>query len=332
MPGTTEGAGGTATATGGAKGSGAGGTAGVVSAGGGRAGGGVNGAGGSAGGGAIGTGGSGAMGGIAGGAGGAAGTIGTGGTGPAGSGGATGGRGGATATGGRGGGTMATGGGTGAHACPSGGVLDCSSGGALALTPDGQVTSFSPADWNNTSGVWCDADGLEGSIFAYTGGAVTDGGPAATATAGVDTTAQNLRFDLHAAQGSAAGGGLLFDSCVDASAFNALQFTAAITSGSLTGCTWQVLLQTQDQRPTTATNPTGGTCASSCYRLPAFTFTAVPTANAATVVAPFSKFGNPSGSAIAASTQIVGLQWQVLPVSGSCTLELRIDDIKFVLQ
>jgi hypothetical protein len=277
-----------------------------------------------------------ASGGISG-AGGTAGTAGTGASGATGLGGMSGaggttGTGGAAARGGTSGGSgggAATGGAMGTNSCPQGGAVDCSSGGALKLTPAGQVTSFSAVDWNSVSGLWCDAQGLGGSIFAYP--AATDG-PTTSARAVVDTTAQNLRFDLAVLQGSSAGGGLLFDSCVNASTFNAVQFTAAITSGSLPGCDWQVLLLTQDQRPVTATDPTGGTCTSNCYRLPAFAPATIPTATATTFVAPFSGFSNPSGSAIAAPTQIVGLQWQVNSAPGACTVELRIDNIKFVSQ
>lgn len=315
---------------------GAGGTAGSIVANGGRAGTGSSGAAGNATGAMAGIGGTTASGGISG-AGGTAGTAGTGASGATGLGGMSGaggttGTGGAAARGGTSGGSgggAATGGAMGTNSCPQGGAVDCSSGGALKLTPAGQVASFSAVDWNSVSGLWCDAQGLGGSIFAYP--AATDG-PTTSARAVVDTTAQNLRFDLAVLQGSSAGGGLLFDSCVNASTFNAVQFTAAITSGSLPGCDWQVLLLTQDQRPVTATDPTGGTCTSNCYRLPAFAPATIPTATATTFVAPFSGFSNPSGSAIAAPTQIVGLQWQVNSAPGACTVELRIDNIKFVSQ
>ena len=132
--------------------------------------------------------------------------------------------------------------------------------------------------------------------------------------------------------GQFAGGGLTFDSCVDATAFSAVQFTAAITAGSLNGCTWQVQVQTQDQRPTTDTNPSGGTCASNCYRYPATTIAAAPPATPMTITAPFAGFNNPAGSTIPTRTQITGLQWQVNSSGGTgvCTVELRIDDIKLM--
>ena len=104
-----------------------------------------------------------------------------------------------------------------------------------------------------------------------------------------------------------------------------------MTSGSLNGCVWQVQLQTQDQRPSTQLDPTGGTCASNCYRFPAATL-AMPVA--ATYVVPFTSFNNPAGSAIPTATQIVGVQWQANSSSGTgtCTVELHIDDVRFVTQ
>ena len=92
----------------------------------------------------------------------------------------------------------------------------------------------------------------------------------------VDATARNLKLNFAVTAGQYAGGGLIFDSCVNATTFNAVQFTAAITGGSLTGCAWQVQVQTQDQRASTATNPSGGTCASNCYRFPAYAIAAAP--------------------------------------------------------
>jgi hypothetical protein len=218
-----------------------------------------------------------------------------------------------------------SGGGGGGNVRPLGGVLDCSSAGALALTPDGQVADFSPAVWNSSTGKWCDADGLSGSVFSYAG-------TSSTSAAAVDTTAQNLKLNLKVGAADYAGGGLTFDSCVNASGFTSVQFNATITAGSLTGCVWQVQLQTQDQRASTATSPSGGTCASNCYRFPTVTTLATPTATATTYTELFTAFNNPASSTIPTRTQVVGIQWQVNSGSagtGTCTVELRIDNIKF---
>ena len=273
-------------------------------------------------GGAAGRGGSTGTGGAAGrgGTSGSTGTAGRGGAGGAGRGG-TGGAAGAAGnrgTGGRGG--------AGGNSCPLGGRLDCTSAGALKLA-DGQVVDFSAAQWNNTAAKWCDADGLDGGLSSYAGSP-------STAAAAVDTIAQNLKLDLMVVAGGYAGGRVNFDSCVDARAFNSVQFTASVTAGNLTGCSWQVQLQTQDQRPSTSTNPTGGTCNSTtttCERYPAATLAAA-TATATTFTVRFTSFNNPATSAIATPSQIVGLQWQVDSSGGACTVELRIDGIKFVTQ
>jgi hypothetical protein len=279
---------------------------------------------------------------------GAAGTIGAAGrggtTGAAGRGGTTGaaGRGGTTGAAGRGGttgsagqaGTVGRGGTTGtagtnggANSCPLGGKLDCTTAGALDLTPSGQVVDFSSAQWNNTTKAWCNADGLDGGLFSFAG-------TGSMAAAAVDTTARNLTLNLEVTAGQYAGGGVNFDSCVDARDFNSIQFTASVTGGSLTGCVWQVQLQTQDQYPTTATDPTGGTCATNCRRYPLATLTA-PTATAAMFTTRFTAFNNPGGSTVPTASQVIGVQWQVNSGnsgSGTCTVELRIDNIRFVTQ
>jgi hypothetical protein len=199
----------------------------------------------------------------------------------------------------------------------------------LKLTPDGAVVAFSAAEWNRTTSLWCDAHGLGGGIGAFMG-------TGSTATAAVDTTAQNLKLNFTVTAGQYAGGYIGFNSCVDASSFNTVQFTASVTAGSLTNCTWQVQLQTQDERPSTETNPSGGTCnatTATCSRYPVSTLAAA-TATATTFNARFTSFNNPANSAIATPTQIVGVQWQVNSSNGTgtCTVELRIDNVKFVTQ
>jgi len=295
-----------------------------------------NGAGGTGGasstGGTVGTGGNLGTGGQAGTGGGAAGAKGTGGSAGVGGGGGVqtggtggggrGGSGGAAGAGGKGG-ARGTGG-AGGFMCPSGGALDCSSAGALKV-PGGQITDFSSTEWNAGTSEWCDASGLRGHLFAFSG-------TASTATAAVDTTAQNLKLSLTVGKTDYAGGGIMFDACVNASAFTSIQFTASVTAGSLTGCVWQVQLQTQDQRPATSTDPTGGTCASNCERYPVVSTLTVPTATASPYAEAFTLFTNQTGSTIPMASQIVGVQWQVNSGnsgSGTCTVELRIDDVAF---
>ncbi len=235
------------------------------------------------------------------------------------------GNGGATGTGGMGG---AAGAGGNANVCTQTGALNCSSAGALKVA-DGQIADFSPAEWNATTGTLCNANGLAGTVFSYSGAT-----PSA-ATAAVDTTAQNLKLNLTVGATGYAGGGITFDSCVDASGFTSVQFTAALTAGSLTGCVWQVQLQTQDQRDSAATNPSGGTCdatTTTCYRYPAVSGLTAPTATASTYREAFTLFTNPASSTISTPTQVTGVQWQVNSGSsgtGTCTVELRIDTVIF---
>jgi hypothetical protein len=314
------GTGGSSTGSGGA--TGAGGRAGTTGTGGTAVGrGGTTGTGGSA----AGRGGTTGTGGGAGGRAGTGGTVGRGGTSGTIGTGTGGGRGGGT---GRGGATGA--GGTSGGTCPTGGRLDCTTTGVLKLTTDGTVVDFSAGQWSATTARWCDGRGLGGTLFSFAG-------RGSTAAAAVDTTAQNLKLNLMVTAGQYAGGGVYFDECVDAGSFNSIQFSASVTAGSLTGCTWQVQLQTQDQRPNMLTNPSGGTCTgtattTTCSRYPAASMTTNPTATATTFTARFTSFNNPANSAIATPSQIVGLQWQVNSSNGSgtCTVELRIDNVKFV--
>ena len=306
--------------TGGAGGGDLGGAAGLTGSGGQSGAGGTTGAGGVAGtGGAAGTKGTGGAGG--GGTTGAGGKAGAGGI--AGAGGAAGSAAGA-------GGVSGTGGNAGAHGgaggfmCPLGGNLDCSSAGALTL-PGGKVTDFSTSQWNSTTSQWCDANGLRGHLFAFAGAS-------STAAATVDTSAQNLKLSLTVGKTDYAGGGVTFESCVNASAFTSVQFTASVTSGSLTGCVWQIQLQTQDQRMTTGTDPTGGTCSSNCEAYPVVANLAAPGTTASTYTEAFTAFTNQTGSTIPMATQLAGVQWQVdsgNSGSGTCTVELRIDDVVF---
>jgi hypothetical protein len=258
---------------------------------------------------------------------GTAGTMGTAGRGGSGGAAGSGGTAGTMGTAGRGGSGGAAGsGGAGGtmNSCPAGNVLDCSATGAVSLAADGLVTDFSSSDWNAVTGKWCDVHGLDGTVFAYSG-------TGSTAAVAVDTAApRNLKLNFTVTAGQYAGGGLIFDSCVNAMTFNAVQFTAAVSAGSLSGCAWQVQVQTLDERPSTE----GGTCASSCYQYPAYTIAAAPPATPMTFTAPFAGFTNPGGSTTPTRTQIIGLQWQANSSggSGTCTVELRIDDIKFITQ
>jgi hypothetical protein len=202
--------------------------------------------------------------------------------------------------------------------------LNCSA--PFVPAADGHITDFSAREWNNSSGKWCNEAGMHGAYFSFKGNGANDSNGI---TVNADGT---LRLTLSVSSGSYGGGGIAFEAgCTDASAFSGVQFTVAVASGSLTGCTYQLQLQTFEQRPTSQ-NPPGG-CdinTTSCYSFPSATGLPAPSADLANptmVTAPFSSFGS---SVMPAPAQIVGLQWQVNSSSGSCTVELAIDNIGFI--
>jgi len=193
---------------------------------------------------------------------------------------------------------------------------------------DGHITDFSMREWNGGSGKWCDPAGMHGSTFSFKGSGAND-----SSAIGVNTDDGSLRLTLTVSNGSYGGGGLAFEAgCVDASAFDGVQFSAAITSGSLTGCTYQLQLQTFEQRPLQQSPP--GACdmnTASCYNFPAARNLAAPSTDPTAptlVTAHFSDFS--ASNLMPGPQQIVGLQWQVNAAGGQCTVELRLDDVGFI--
>jgi hypothetical protein len=249
---------------------------------------------------------------------------------------------GTTGSGGAGGTSAGTAGVTGSGG--TGGRFTCAAtqdltcgGGALMLT-GGHVTTFDMQEWSPTDGKWCNASGLRGSIFSYSGGPTVDGAVISSNAQGVDAPNGNFRLTLTAGPGGYAGGGVSFDRCVDVSSFNALRFTAYIASGDLTNCNFKSQLQTFEQRPNSQSPPGG--CdpdAGSCYNFPTTMLTLTTTPTPFTL--PFSGFASSATQTNPAPGQIVGLQWQLesgmLPDDAgqpTCTAEIRIDDIDFVTQ
>jgi len=231
---------------------------------------------------------------------------------------------GTTGSGGSGGsGTAGVTGSGGRFTCANEQVLNCSA--ALTLM-NGHVTTFSPEEWSPTDGKYCNASGLRGSVFSYSGGPEVDGGVMSANSHGVDAPAENFRLSLTAGTEGYAGGGISFDHCVNASASGALRFKAWVASGDTAGCTFKAQLQTFEQRPTTQ-GPPGG-CdpdAGSCYNFPTAVITLTTSSQVFTI-----PFGDFSASTLPAPAQLVGLQWQVNSSSGACTVELRLDDVAFI--
>src|SRR6185436_12953408 len=95
-------------------------------------------------------------------------------------------------------GVTGSGGSGGKFACTPKPDLTCGSS-AIRLS-DGHITDFSMREWTSSSGKWCDATGLQGSIFSYSGGpAPVDGGLASANDRGVDAPNENFRLTLTAA-------------------------------------------------------------------------------------------------------------------------------------
>lgn len=265
---------------------------------------------------------------------GTAGTTGTGGTGT----GAAGTSGTAGTTGAAG--VTGTGGAAGKNMCTPKPDLTC--GSSAVHLPDGHVTDFSMQEWTPMSGKWCDASGLQGSIFSYSGGpAPVDGGLMSSNDRGVDAPAGNFRLTLTAGSAGYAGGGLAFEGCVDVTQFNAYRFTAWLASGDLKNCTFKAQLQTFEQRPTSQSPP--GACdpdaGVSCYQFPTSPAIAL-TGTAQTFTFAFTDFTTSFTHVNPIPGQLVGLQWQLesgAPTEDGgaqteCMGEIRIDDVQFITQ
>jgi hypothetical protein len=235
-------------------------------------------------------------------------------------------------------GTSGSAGAAGRNMCPATQDITC---GPSALTiPGGHVTAFEPNEWVPMDGKYCNTTGLRGSVFSYSGPTV-DGVNISSNSHGVDATAGNFRLTLMAGSTGYAGGGLAFDSCVNASSFNAIRFSAWMTTGDQMNCTFKIQLQTFEQRPLTQSPPGGcDLAAGSCYGFPAspsMTLTTTPQ----TFTFPFSMLTTSATHASAFQGQIVALQWQLEsgapldPDGGAqtaCSIEVRIDDVNFLTQ
>lgn len=209
--------------------------------------------------------------------------------------------------------------------CGTTNSLDCAQ--PFKLLPDGHLTNFGPLEYTTSSGKWCDASGFHGSQFSFPGSGADD-----TNAVMVDAADGSLKIQLTVSAGSYGGGGLAFESCLDASEFTGIKFSIAVSNGSLDGCTYQLQLQTFEQRPTSQA-PAGG-CdqnTTTCYRFPAATNLPPPSTDP-TMPTPVSiSFSSFTGMMVMPATaQLVGLQWQVNSSGAACTVELRIDDVDFI--
>src|SRR5262245_3225272 len=210
----------------------------------------------------------------------------------------------------------------------SGSIADLNCAAPFIPPADGHITDFGMREWSGGAGKWCNAAGMHGALFSYKGSGAND---ASSLT--VNTDDASLRLTSTVSNGSYGGGGMAFEAgCVNASAFDGVQFTVAIVSGSLTGCSYQFQLQTFEQRPLTPL-PAGG-CdqnMASCYQFPSATGLPAPStdpANPTLVTLPFSVFS--AARMFPTPTELVGFQWQLNSSGAGCTVELRIDDVAFI--
>jgi len=250
---------------------------------------------------------------------------------PGGTGGTTG-NGGSSSTGG----STGTGGATGAGGMTALGTLNCNPG----LNPtSATITTFtSGTDWSIASGKWGVLGGLMGSIYSYSGPS------SGSWHAGVDTTNSLLDIGVLAgtstgpgnvAAGDYAGGGMMFNECVDTSNYTGISFTLG---GSNATCDVYFQFKTFDEQASSQ----GGGCDAGCYSFPQEKIV-TGSQNISDVTNPiivhFSDVtggGKPDGAPI--SMQLVGLQWQLqssTPVADAgqtgCTgAELTIGNVMFV--
>lgn len=117
------------------------------------------------------------------------------------------------------------------------------------------------------------------------------------------------------------GFGLFFDSCVDASAYNAVSFTV---NGSLGDCSIRFAV-TSSQNVSPTDDPRGACTEASCFP------PSTPFMTTGTNVIRFADFTFPGSPNIVDPRSLIGIQWQMdTPVGLGCTASFTIDDISFV--
>lgn len=117
------------------------------------------------------------------------------------------------------------------------------------------------------------------------------------------------------------GFGLFFDSCVDASAYNAVKFTV---NGTLGDCAIRFAV-TSSENVSPADDPRG-TCTETTGCFPPST----PITATGTVVVPFFGFTFPGSPNVVDPTSLVGIQWQMDAQGIACHASFTIDDISFI--
>ena len=115
--------------------------------------------------------------------------------------------------------------------------------------------------------------------------------------------------------------------CVDASAYTGIRFTV---SGTVTGCSF-IYAVADSQHESESFDPRG-TGDATVYAPQALV--PGPTATPVTIAMPFSGTSAPAGGNPAVAidkTKLTRVQWQftVAPMTGTCAVDVRIDDVTF---
>ena len=117
------------------------------------------------------------------------------------------------------------------------------------------------------------------------------------------------------------GFGLFFDSCVDASAYNAVKFTI---NGSLGDCAIRFAVNSSET-VSPADDPRGTCTEANCFP------PSTPITTTGTMVVPFFGAPFPGSPNVVDPRSFVGIQWQMdTPFGTACTASFTIDDISFV--
>ena len=214
------------------------------------------------------------------------------------------------------GGAVATGG-----AIATGGTIPPYTCSTPLVLSTGTVTNFS--DWNSATSTWGTAPNLSGRLFQYQSGGAT------ISPLAIEGTPTGLHLVGTFPEGSYGGSGLNFIPCTDVKGFTRFSYSLY---GKAQGCVLETMIQTFDQRPANL-SPAGG-CLSDggmCYLFPGFQMnldspSAIPATSPDIVARNLSEFrGWSDGKAV----QVIGLQWQLTPISTNCVVDITITNIRF---
>jgi hypothetical protein len=183
----------------------------------------------------------------------------------------------------------------------------------------------------NSIGKWGTSWNLMGSVYAFSGSMLTDGGVATSIKSTVSLTAMNLGLAGTVAAADYGGGGMSFDTCVNTTTYTGVQFTLGGTTG---GCDLFFQVQTFEEQGKTNHGGCDDSVSGNCYKFPQVKL--ATTTGPVTVRFADLTGGMPVGAA-AIAAEIVGLQWQfqsAAPVADGgqidCPANLTIDDVMFV--